>query len=270
MTADDWEKVLTEAAALGTQNVCFIGGEPTLSPLLPRLVRHALGLGMEAEVYTNLVRVTPQLWELFATPGVSIATSWYSNDRAEHKMITGRDTFRQTLANIEEVLRRGIKLRVGLIDGILFVQHAKEGAELLRARGVTDIGTDHLREFGRGTNPDPSQACGNCGHHRAAVLPDGSVTPCPLTRWMVAGNVTSTPLADILGTVTQMAATLPARQRGCDPVCNPDAQEPCPPTCRPSNSTAQSGHAHRACDPDCRPGLGCGPLCTPNACKPIF
>ena len=163
MTADDWEKVLTDAAALGTQNVCFIGGEPTLNPVLPRLVRHALGLGMEAEVYTNLVRVTPQLWELFLTPGVRVATSWYSNDRLEHKQITGRDTFRQTLANIEEVLRRGIKLRVGLIDGILFVQHAKEGAELLRARGVADIGTDHLREFGRGTNPDPSQACGTAG-----------------------------------------------------------------------------------------------------------
>jgi hypothetical protein len=28
MTADDWETTLTEASALGTQNVCFIGGEP--------------------------------------------------------------------------------------------------------------------------------------------------------------------------------------------------------------------------------------------------
>ena len=267
MTADDWETTLTEASALGTQNVCFIGGEPTLNPSLPRLVRHALGLGMEAEVYTNLVRVTPQLWELFGMPGVRVATSWYSNDRVEHKMITGRDTFRQTLANIEEVLRRGIKLRVGLIDGILLVQHAKEGAELLRARGVADIGTDHLREFGRGTNPDPSQACGNCGHHRAAVLPNGSVTPCPLTRWMVAGNVTTTPLADILGGVTQMAATLPARQPGCDPICNPDAHEPCPPTCRPSSSPVHSLSTQPMRDP-CMPDHYCNPTCVPGACRP--
>jgi len=271
MTPQDWETALTQAAALGTRHVCFIGGEPTLSPALPRLVRHALSTGMHAEVYTNLVHVTPDLWDLFETPRVSLATSWYTNDRLEHKMITGRDTFRQTLANIEEALRRGIKLRVGLIDGILLVQHAEEGAELLRARGVADIGTDHLREFGRGTNPDPSQACGNCGHHRAAVLPNGSVTPCPLTRWMVAGNITTTPLADILGTVTQMAATLPARQRGCTPdECNPDLK-PCGPdgeVCRPGRS--EQPHANRACDPDCRPGLGCGPLCTPNACKPIF
>ncbi|MGH3278248.1 MAG: radical SAM protein, partial [Trebonia sp.] len=230
MTADQWETVLTDAAALGTRTVCFIGGEPTLHPGLPRLVRHALDLGMEAEVFSNLVHVTPELWELFGTPGVRLATSWYTNDRAEHKQITGRDTHRQTLANIEEATRRNIPLRAGIIDGILPGQHTEDGEELLRARGVTDIGIDRLREFGRGTSPDPSQACGNCGHHRAAVLPDGNVTPCPLTRWMHAGNVTTAPLADILGTVTQMAATLPARQRKCAPEeCPPDWKQPCPP-----------------------------------------
>jgi MoaA/NifB/PqqE/SkfB family radical SAM enzyme len=271
MTADQWETVLTDAADLGTRMVCFIGGEPTLYPYLPRLVRHALSLGVEAEVFSNLVHVTPELWELFETPGVRLATSWYSNDRAEHKQITGRDTFRQTLASIEEAIRRDIPLRAGLIDGILPGQHTEDGAELLRARGVTDIGGDHLREFGRGTSPDPSQACGNCGHHRAAVLPDGTVTPCPLTRWMRAGNVTSTPLADTLATVTQIAATLPARDRKCAPEeCPPDWK--CPPylACRPDASAAQSRSTARGCDPDCRPGLGCGPLCTPAACKPII
>jgi MoaA/NifB/PqqE/SkfB family radical SAM enzyme len=269
MTASQWKTVLTDAAALGTRMVCFIGGEPTLHPHLPRLVRHALSLGMEAEVFSNLVHVTPELWELLQTPRVRLATSWYSSDRLEHQQITGRDTHRQTLASIEEAVRRHIPLRAGLIDGILPGQHTQEGAELLRARGVTDIGADHLREFGRGTNPDPTQACGNCGHHRAAVLPDGTVTPCPLTRWMKAGNVTTTPLADILATVTQIAATLPARERKCVPEeCPPDWK--CAPnvSCRPDTSTAQTPSTDRECNPDCRTGLGCGPLCSPLACKP--
>lgn len=231
MTPGDWQQVLAEAAALGTRLVCFIGGEPVLYPDLARLVLFALGLGMEAEIYTNLVHVTPELWDRFETPGVRLATSWYSNDRAEHKQVTGRDSFRQTLANIEEAVRREIPLRVGLIDGILPGQHAAEGGELLRARGVTGIGTDRLREFGRGTIQDPAQACGNCGHGRAAVLPDGSVTPCPLTRWMKAGNVMTSPLAGILGTVTEMAVTLPARSRACNPDCLPDSY--CNPTCTP-------------------------------------
>ena len=284
MTADEWERVLTDAAALGTAMVCFIGGEPTLYDFLPRLVRHALHLGMQAEVYSNLVHVTPELWGLFQAPGVSLATSWYSSDRLEHKQITRRDTWRQTLANIEHALRLNIPLRVGIIDGILPGQHAEEGAELLRARGVTDIGTDHLREFGRGTNPDPSQACGNCGHHRAAVLPDGSVTPCPLTRWMVAGNVTSTPLADILGSVTQMAATLPAATAcgpdNCRPAmqpCGPDRDECRPGTCMPDgrHSPDRTGTAphgtNRGCLPDdCRPDVFCRPNCTPGLCRPNY
>jgi MoaA/NifB/PqqE/SkfB family radical SAM enzyme len=263
MTAEAWETVLTDAAALGTQAVCFIGGEPTLSPLLPRLVRHALSLGMQAEIFSNLVHLTPDTWELLATPGVRLATSWYTSDRLEHQQITGRDTWRQTLASIEQALRQGIPLRVGLIDGILPGQHAQQGAELLRSRGVVNIGSDHLREFGRGTNPDPTQACGNCGHHRAAVLPDGTVTPCPLTRWMHAGNVTSTPLAGTLATVTQIAATLPAPERKCTPEeCPPDWK--CPPyvACRPDASTGQSGNR------DCMPDHYCNPTCVPGACKP--
>ncbi len=270
MTPEAWETALADAAALGARMTCFIGGEPTLSPLLPRLVRHALSTGMEAEVFSNLAHVTPGLWDLFTTPGVRLATSWYTSDRLEHKQITGRDTHRQTLASIEEAIRRRIPLRAGIIGGILPGQHAEEGAELLRARGVTDIGGDHLREFGRGTKPDPTQACGNCGHHRAAILPDGTVTPCPLTRWMHAGNVTTTPLADIVGTVTQMAATLPARTPACEPAtCSPD-WKPCQPDkpSAPARTTVQSRTAARACDPDCRPGLGCGPLCTPSMCKP--
>jgi MoaA/NifB/PqqE/SkfB family radical SAM enzyme len=265
---DAWEAVLTQAAALGTRIVCFIGDEPTLHPELPRPVRHALSLGMEAEVFSNLVRVTPELCKLFETPGVRLATSWYSDDRAEHGRITGRDTHRQTLANIEVALRREIPLRVGLIDGILPGQHTHEGAELLQARGVTEIGGDHLREFGRGTNPDPTQACGNCGHHRAAILPDGTVTPCPLTRWMGAGNVTRTPLADILASVTAMAATLPVRMRACEPDrCFPD-WKPCRPDvgCGPGRGAVQP--ANRACNPDCLPDSYCNPLCTPGACKP--
>ncbi len=287
MTVDQWKRVLTEAAALGTRTVCFIGGEPTMYPDLPALVHHALSAGLEVEVFSNLVFVAPGMWELFEMPGVRLATSWYSSDREEHKQVTGRDTWRQTLANIEEAVRRGIRLRVGLIDGIVPGQRVQEGAELLRSRGVVNIGRDYLREFGRGTSCDSTQACGNCGQGRAAVLPDGTVTPCPLTRWMGAGNVTGTPLADVLPTVTQLADTIPAvHRRKCVPhECGPDVCKPMTDACRPDITAAEnctptcwptcppykpvSDTAVQDCiPPDCRPDAFCAPLCTPSACKP--
>ena len=74
MTAANWEQVIGQAAALGIGTVQFIGGEPALDPSLPRLIRYALGAGLKTDVYTNLVHVTPELWELFSLPGVSIGS----------------------------------------------------------------------------------------------------------------------------------------------------------------------------------------------------
>jgi MoaA/NifB/PqqE/SkfB family radical SAM enzyme len=253
MTADDWENVIRDAAALGTRHVTFIGGEPTLSPALPRLVRLAGDLDLTVEIYTNMVRVTPALWELFMLDGVSLAASWYTNDRAQHKAITGgHDTWRQTRANIAEAIRRGIPVRAGMVDGIMPGQQASDGERELRELGITAIGRDHLRQFGRGTVPDPSQACGRCGLGRVAVLSDGTVTPCPMTRWLAAGNVRDTGLGTVMATLPAAAAGLPGRgASACDP---DDDGTPCSPY-----------------DDDCRPDYYCNPICGPNPpCQPAI
>ncbi|MGH3933127.1 MAG: hypothetical protein ACRDTF_24495 [Pseudonocardiaceae bacterium] len=65
-------------AQLGGRMVQFIGGEPTLHRSLPAFVNHALTGGLEVEVFSNLVHVSTQLWEVFAQPGVRLATSYYS------------------------------------------------------------------------------------------------------------------------------------------------------------------------------------------------
>ncbi|HUZ55268.1 MAG TPA: radical SAM protein, partial [Streptosporangiaceae bacterium] len=69
MSIGDWEWVISDAQGLGVRTVQFIGGEPTLHPGLARLVRFALGAGLGADVYSNLVHVTRELWELFGLPG---------------------------------------------------------------------------------------------------------------------------------------------------------------------------------------------------------
>lgn len=238
MTTGDWEDAITQAAVLGAQHIVFIGGEPTLHPALPRLTRHALAAGLHAEIYTNLVRVTPALWDLFRLPGVTLATSWYTTSRQQHAAITGRDTWRQTRRNIARAAELGITVRAGIITGIVPRQQAAGAVRELQAIGITRTGTDHVRKFGRGTLPDPAQACGNCGNGRAAVLPDGTVTPCPMTRWITAGSLRNSPLSTIMGTMTAAASALPAP---AGKACNPD---------------------------DCRPDIYCAPLCSPSVCKP--
>jgi MoaA/NifB/PqqE/SkfB family radical SAM enzyme len=252
MSAGDWEQVIAQAAGLGARRVVFIGGEPTLHPALHRLVRRALGSGLEAEVFTNMVRIPAVLWELFSEPGVSLATSWYSGDRAQHAAITGRDTWRQVRANVAEARRRGIPLRAGIIAGIVPGQQVTRAAAELRSIGVTDLGHDRLRRFGRGTIADPAQACGHCGRGVAAVLPDGSVTPCPMTRWLRAGNIRDTPLSTILGEpMAAVTGILPEARSACNPECSPNA--PCTPKCNPNSScnpyAALVRHASRRVSP---------------------
>ncbi|MGH3823632.1 MAG: radical SAM protein [Pseudonocardiaceae bacterium] len=117
MGAADWLRVIDEGVALGVSAVQFIGGEPTFHPDLMTLVRHAVNRGLRVEIFSNLVHVRPVLWEMFSLPGVSLATSYYSDESDQHEAITGRrGSHAKTRANIAEAVKRTISLRVGVID----------------------------------------------------------------------------------------------------------------------------------------------------------
>src|ERR1700733_14611803 len=85
MTLDQWKTVIDEARILGVTMVQFIGGEPTTHPGLFSLIRHSLAKGIEVEVFSNLVRISTELWEVFSRPGVRLATSYYSDSPSEHE-----------------------------------------------------------------------------------------------------------------------------------------------------------------------------------------
>src|SRR5258708_13769676 len=115
MTLGEWVAVIDQAKAMGCIQLQLSGGEPTLHPDFCGLVIHALDRGLEVEVYTNLVKVPAELWELFQRPGVRLACSYYSPDATDHDAITGRRSHDRTLANIREAVRRGITLRVAVV-----------------------------------------------------------------------------------------------------------------------------------------------------------
>lgn len=259
MNAGDWERVIAQAAALGVETVQFIGGEPLIAPHFPRLMRHALNAGLKVNVYSNLVRVTPQLWELLARPGVSLSTSWYTADPAVHAQITRSKTaWASTRANIAQAVRRGISIRAAIIEDIVPGQDAQAAEAVLRAIGVTEIRVRPVQGAGRaasaGRENDPSELCGHCGIGRAAVLPDGHLTPCVIGRWMHTGNVKETPIAGILaGRAWRDAlASVPRMADPCAPECPPalDGGD-CPPASQPACGPSY-------CAPDTGDALGAG------------
>ncbi|MGH3280452.1 MAG: radical SAM protein [Trebonia sp.] len=243
MTAEDWEQVIDQAAALGVRTVQFIGGEPVIAPHFGRLVRYALAASLDVNVFSNLARrVTADLWELLASPGVSLSTSWYTADPADHARITGSKTaWAATRANIAGAVRHGIPVRAAIIDGITPGQDAVAAEAVLRAIGVTEIRVRPVQGAGRaaseGRENDPAELCGHCGTGRAAILPDGQLTPCVIGRWMHTGNVKEMPIADILAgqawrdalaSVPRMADPCPPASDGND--CPPASQPACGPS----------------------------------------
>lgn len=223
MSRNDWLRIVDQAANTGTRHVQLIGGEPTLHPNAQEIAARALDHGLNVEVYSNLVHVTPTWWELLQRPGMSLATSYYGSTPDRHGAMTGRpSSHRHTRANIIRALDLRVTLRVSIItpDG--------EGVDETRAEleqlGVTRIGVDRVRPYGRGARgrePDCSGLCGACGDNRASVSPDGTVSPCVFSTWMNVGNIREQPLADILtgSGMLQARNTITAGKK--DPPPNP-------------------------------------------------
>ncbi|WP_149823739.1 radical SAM protein [Streptomyces tailanensis] len=244
MTGDDWKGVLDQAVSVGVPGVQFTGGEVTMRPDAPELVNCVLSLGLKVEVYSNLVHVTEEWWGLLQRDGVTLATSYYSDQSAEHDAMTGRPSHARTRANIGKAVQLGIPLRVGLIAGD-DARRADEAERELHALGVTSIRRYHVRPFGRGSTgsaPDMGGLCGRCGDGRAAIGPNGDVSPCVFsTAWSV-GNVQAASLADILGGAAMASAQASIRDAvasGTKP-CTPDTDDECTPgtpgsECTPRN-----------------------------------
>lgn len=278
MTLADWLRVITQAKELGVAMVQFIGGEPTMHPDFFTLARHALSLGLEVEVYSNLMLVTEKQWELFGMPGVRLATSYYSADAAQHEAITGRArSYERTKANIAEVVRRSIPLRVGMI-GVVEGQQVDQARAELQQMGVTDIGYDQLRQVGRGIRDlqaSAEQLCGNCAGGVMAISASGEVWPCVFSRWLPIGNMLTQSLAQVVygparaetraALQEEFAKRNPDMCNPCTPGCNPGWCMPGDGTgCRPPGKVgAQDAQHQRAGNPsaDCNP---CGPNCSPS------
>ncbi|WP_416970361.1 radical SAM protein [Streptomyces sp. 4F14] len=239
MTPEDWRTVITDAAALGIGSIQLIGGEPTVHPNWREFTELGLSLGLHVEIYSNLFHVAPDWWELYERDGVTLATSYYSDDPAEHDKVTGRQgSYARTRSNIREAVTRGIALRAGIVD-ILPGQRVTEARAELESIGVTTVKTDRVRAVGRaalpGTAPALDELCGGCTWGRAAVLPNGDLSGCVLARGFPAGNVRETRLADLLGgkAWVELASRIPSPRAACTPNDSNDCDPASTPSCDP-------------------------------------
>src|SRR4051812_46331812 len=134
----DWRRVLQEAFDLGCRQVQFIGGEPTLHPLINDYLRAASELGDEfIEIYTNLVKLSDDLLHSIEAFDVNVATSFYSPNAEIHEQITSvKGSFDRTVAGIEKIIERNIPLRIGITSMPENQHEVRKAISFLKARGV--------------------------------------------------------------------------------------------------------------------------------------
>lgn len=268
MTRENWMSALDQGAEMGVQRVQFIGGEPSLHPDLADLVDRALDLAMSVEVFTNLIHVRGNLWRTFRQRGVTLATSYYSDNAQEHEAITHkRGSYKRTRANIAKAITFHIPVRAALVH-VLPEQRIHEAIAELRDLGVKGtIRVDRQREIGRGAGPcDPqnlSELCGNCALGRAAIDPSGNVAGCVMSAGMLtAGNVREVPLRSVITSPRwdQLVAAIP-RKTSTVSACTPDGdtQGGCTPDNEGPDRPGVTALAQDGCTPDedsCQPSPG--------------
>lgn len=255
--AATWHDLLAQAAELEVETVCFIGGEPTLNPELPALLDHASRLGLQAEVFTNLTRISEELWDCFVRNAVGLATSIYAVDPAEHdRVTTRRGSHHRTMRNVARARELGLTVRAGVVEVSMSQEVDRLSASLAEA-GI-EATVDRHRKLGRDQPlaQDFSQLCGNCAAGSAVVDPDGEVFPCIMSRWLGCGNVHESSLGAIVGgrlaqrqgTLEHEFAVLGAGGgepgQGCGPTPCPPMYSECPP------------HFSGPCAPNCSPYRG--------------
>ncbi|HET7595090.1 MAG TPA: radical SAM protein, partial [Stellaceae bacterium] len=85
-----WQRVLSEAAALGILQVHFSGGEPTVRRDLPELVRHASKVGLYSNLITSGVLTHPAQFDALVEAGLEhVQLSIQDADPANGDRIAG-------------------------------------------------------------------------------------------------------------------------------------------------------------------------------------
>lgn len=260
-----YETLLLDAHKLGCRRVQFIGGEPTLNRDIAALIEFAASARYTfIEVFSNLTRLSPELIEVFARHGVHVATSVYASVAGVHDAITLSDgSFERTIAALRILVERAIPVRAGVITMNANAKEVDRTIGFLRSIGVDNVGTDHVRSFGRaGTTVERDslkQLCGSCSGKTLCVSADGRVSPCIMSKTWSVGSILDDELADLAlstqlstlrGDIYQATIELPqsGERASIEAICTPK-------TCSPYES--------------CGPKLGPGP-CAPTGCNPCY
>ncbi|MEY4582821.1 MAG: hypothetical protein RL701_7524 [Pseudomonadota bacterium] len=187
ISTDHWRQALDELAELGVLVLTISGGEATLRSDFLEIVEHARQRNFVVRLYTNGLRITPELAAALARLSVfEVEISVYSTGPDVHDFVTGvPGSFERTLQSIRYLREAGVPVTIKTV--IMSVNQAQiEGypafaASLGVAHHLDPDGLMPREGFDRAPeafNPDPA-LIERLQKLQAASMPAG---PSPLER----------------------------------------------------------------------------------------
>lgn len=154
-----WKAVLERVWQAGIPHVVFTGGEPTLIPFLPELIRHAEALGMITGLNTNgrRLRESEYLQQLVDAGLDHVQITLESHDAAIHDRITAaRSAWQETTQGIRSALASPLFVMTNTTLLRSNSAGLKDTLRFLEEMGVPTVGLNGLIYSGRGAQVDES------------------------------------------------------------------------------------------------------------------
>lgn len=263
MQHQDWCTTIEKAASLGCGSLQFIGGEPLLYKRIGDLIECARSFGFEfIEIYTNGTGVSSRVAKSLSMQGVSVATSVYSDNADVHDKITGKiGSFDKTVNALRYLVENSVPVRASFIEMTSNRGHFSRTHKMLELIGISKIGCDEVRDFGRGSGEVGKERfdlfaetsfaglCGQCAQGRLCITYDGTAYPCIMSRSHPVGNVIDQGLEGVLA-----ARDIKTFREEMSQVTKNRIETGCAPM------------EIVACKPEPTPCMVCGP--SPDGCRP--
>jgi pyrroloquinoline quinone biosynthesis protein E len=150
LTTHEWQRVLSEAAALGVLQVHFSGGEPMARRDLPDLVRHAAELQLYTNLITSGVLLTDRTMAALQEARIDHIQLSFQDSRAEEADQIGgyRGGHLKKIAAAQRIKAAGLPLTLNFVVHRLNVDRVADMIELSESLGATRIEIAHTQYYG--------------------------------------------------------------------------------------------------------------------------
>ncbi|NBD35483.1 MAG: radical SAM protein [Chloroflexi bacterium] len=160
LSLEDWRRVFDKLNEIGVPHVILTGGEPTLHPDLPEIIRYADAQGQIVGMNTNGRRLArPDLMSTLAEAGLNhVQITLESCRAAEHNAMVGlpgSQAFAETVQGIENALESGIHTITNTTLTRQNQAHAVEVVDFMHDLGVRTFAMNGMIYAGGGLSaPD--------------------------------------------------------------------------------------------------------------------